>query len=60
LSIEVEYRLFILDIDIIKKSTNRIIHLRKTGQIKDTSSDIFDKFTKFLKHQEIILQDEAE
>jgi hypothetical protein len=60
LSIEEEYRLLIQDIDIIKKSTNGIINLRKTGNIKDTSLDLFDKFTKFLKHPEIILQDEAE
>ena len=60
LSIEEEYRLLIQDIDIIKKSTNGIINLRKTGNIKDTSLDLFDKFTKYLKHPEIILQDEAE
>ena len=60
LSIEEEYRLLIQDIDIIKKSTNGIINLRKTGNIKDTSLDLFDKFTKILKHPEIILQDEAE
>ena len=60
LSIEEEFRQLIQDIDIIKKETNGIINLRKTGNINDTSLDLFDKFTKYLKHPETILQDESE
>lgn len=60
LSLEEEYKQLIQDIDTIKIATNGIINLRKTGNIKDTALDLFDKFTKYLKTPEQILQDEAE
>jgi hypothetical protein len=60
LSLENEYKQLIQDIETIKTASNGIINLRKTGNIKDTALDLFDKFTKYLKTPEPILQDEAE
>ena len=60
ITIEEEYKNLIVIIDNLKKESNGLINLYKSGSYKNASLDLFDKFTKFLNEPEEILQDEAE
>jgi len=59
LSIEDEYNKLIVIFDTLKKETNGIINMYKTGSIKNTALDIFNRFCKCVNTPEPILQDEA-
>ena len=60
MTIEEEYKKLIIIIDTLKKESNGIINLYKSGSYKNASLDLFDKFTQYLNEPEQILQDEAE
>jgi hypothetical protein len=57
--IEDEYKQLIIDIDLLKKESNNVINLYKTGNVNNTCLDLFDKMTRFLAEPENILQDEG-
>lgn len=56
---EDEYEEFIRVADTLKKETNNIINLYKTGENKRTALNLFDMFTKYIKTPDEIKQDEA-
>ena len=58
-SIEEEYKEYIEASDELYKASNGVIDLRKTGSIKNTALNLFDKFTKFLSNPDKIEQDES-
>ena len=58
LSIQEEYLEWVKTADILKKETNGIINLYKTGDIKSTALNLFDRFTKYIFNPEKISQDE--
>jgi len=58
ISIEEEYKNFIEIADALKKESNGMINLYKTGSNHDTALNLFDRITKFI-NPENILQDEA-
>lgn len=59
ISMEEEYENLIKDIELLKKESDGIINLYKTGNINNTCIDLFDRMTKFLTEPEQIQQDEA-
>ena len=58
-TLEEEYKKLIPIIDNLKKESNGIINLYKTGSYKNASLDLFDRMTKTIIEPENILQDEA-
>ena len=54
-----EYTKFIHDADALKKATNGLINLYKTGSIKNTAMHLFDKLSKTIENPEPIRPDEA-
>lgn len=54
-----EYNNFINDANILKKETNGVINLYKTGNIKTTALHLFNETTKYLKKPPKIEQLEA-
>jgi hypothetical protein len=59
MTIEEEYNKLIPIINNLKKESGGLINLYKSGNYKNASLDLFDRFTKFLTEPEQILQDEA-
>jgi hypothetical protein len=59
ISIEDEYKQLIMDIDLLKKESNNIINLYKSGNVNNTCLELFDKMTRFLTEPENIMQDEG-
>ena len=59
ISIEEEYNNYIEAADLLYEESNGIIDLRKTGTIKDTALNLFDRFTKFLLNPAKLQQDES-
>ena len=46
MTIEEEYKKLIVIADTLKKESNGLINLYKSGSFKNASLDLFDKFTK--------------
>ncbi len=59
ITIEEEYEKLIKDIELLKKESNGLVNMYKTGNVNNTALDLFDKMSKFLNEPENILQDEA-
>ena len=57
--IEEEYKYYIEAADLLYQESNGIIDLRKTGSIKDTALNLFDRFSKFILNPPKLEQDEA-
>ena len=57
--IEEEFKMLIPIINTLKKESGGLINLYKSGSYKNAALDLFDRFTKFMKDPEEILQDEA-
>ena len=57
--IEEEYNNYMEAAVLLYEESNGIIDLRKTGNIKDTSLNLFDRFTKFLLNPQKLEQDES-
>ena len=55
-----EYDELIKDVDIMKKETNGVINFYKTGSVKTTALELFDRMTKFIMNPEKIDEEEAE
>jgi hypothetical protein len=58
LTLEEEYDELIQTANELKKHSNGIINLYKTGDYKNTALNLFDRFTKFTLNPETIEQDE--
>ena len=58
-TLEEEYKKLIPIIDNLKKESNGLINLYKTGSYKNASLDLFDRMSKCIIEPENILQDEA-
>jgi hypothetical protein len=58
-SIEEEYNNYMEAADILYEESNKVIDLRKTGSIKDTALNLFDKFSKFVLNPAKLEQDES-
>ena len=58
LSLEEEYKQFIVIADTLKKESKGLINLYKTGSYHDAALSLFDRITKYIK-PEPILQDES-
>jgi hypothetical protein len=59
LTLKEEYDEFIINANILKKESNNIINLFKTGNDKATALNLFDRFTKTILNPPNILQVEA-
>lgn len=59
MSFEDEYKKFIIDADLLKKETNGLINLYKTGTHKITAFNLFNDFTKTIKKPKQIKELEA-
>jgi len=59
LPIEEEYKKLIEIFDTLKRETNGLINMYKTGGFKNTALDLFNRFSKCIIEPEPILQDEA-
>ena len=59
ITIEEEYKQFLLIADTLKTESKGLINLYKSGSYHDASLNLFDRLTKFI-NPEPILQDEAE
>jgi len=57
--IEEEYNNYIEAADLLYEESNGVIDLRKTGTIKDTALNLFDKFSKFVLNPAKLEQDES-
>lgn len=57
-NIEEDYKNMVETFNILKNESHGYINMFKSGTIKNTSLDLFDRFTKYLPNPESILQDE--
>ena len=57
-NIDDQYKTMIDNFNILKKASNGYINMFKTGNIKKTCLNLFDRFTKYIKNPEPIQQDE--
>lgn len=53
------YDQFVIDADKLKSATNGIVNLYKTGEIRTTALNLFDKFSKTIVNPEKIMEQEA-
>lgn len=60
ISLEEEYNKLIPIIENLKRESNGMINLYKSGNYKNTALHLFDSLTQYINRPEEILQDEAE
>lgn len=58
-TLKMDYDQFLKDADILKKETKGVVNLYKTGDIRLTSLNLFDKFSKTITEPEKIDSNEA-